>query len=161
MRKLKKVQIIVLLIYGILSIAGVFIVSFLSKDNFEEATRLTKIYNDTQNISILQAAYTIRYQAILYFFWLISIMLVLSWWLDIYVFKGKIVKNKVNLVLFAFLSTIQAILCYLFALCSSVNHIARFGYVYMLLEFVIITCIAFFIPKYKTNKKDTNRIDNE
>lgn len=160
MRKLSKTQIVILCIYGALFIAGLITISFLSKDNFEEAMRLNKIYNDTQNVSMLQASYSIRYQAILYFFWLISIMLVSGWWLDIYVFKGKIVKNKANLVLFAILSIIQVCLCHVFAIITSINHFAQFGYVYMLLEFVIVILIAFSVPKLKTNNtsisNDTN-----
>ncbi len=149
MAKYTKKQNVVIIIYSIVYIVGVILLACLSKNYYAESMRLDDLFDNTQDTEYLRISNILRYEIGMYFFWFVSGMIVIDWWLDFFILKTETIKTKANLILFIVLTLVQAAVCYGFVWLISIDHFLHFGYAYMLAELAIMIALSWLSSVFK------------
>jgi hypothetical protein len=138
---IKKITIITL---GALTMIGLVLLCVFSASNFTEANRLEKVFDSIGDPAILDAAYNIRYVALLHFLWFCLAVIVVWRWSDIVIHPDK--REITNYIAYGVLALLASAVGITFALLQGKAFVMQYAYVYMLVSIAILSVLAYVTP---------------
>jgi hypothetical protein len=130
------------LVLGALTVAGLVLLCVFSANNFTEANRLQKVFDTVGDAAVLNAAYIIRYAALLYFLWYCLGVIVAWQWADLLLIHPY-KRNRTNILVYVILTLLAAAVGIAFALLQGQDYIMEYAYVYMLISIAVLLVLVY------------------
>jgi hypothetical protein len=132
------------IILGALTVIGLVLLCVFSASNFAEANRLQKVFDSIGETAILDAAYNIRYVALLHFLWF-CLGVVVAWWGDmLFIHPAK--RTITNIIMYGVLTLFAVAVAITFALLQGKTAVMKYAYVYMIISIAGLLILAYIAP---------------